>query len=73
MDNTARAIAKAATWQGLGLFAMSLIGYVFTGSFGAGGSIAVTAAAISFVAYIVHERIWSSVRWGREPAGRGEG
>lgn len=65
METHARTLAKAATWQLLGLLAMTLIGYAFTGSIGAGGALALASTACGTVTYVVHERAWARVRWGR--------
>ncbi|WP_187428159.1 hypothetical protein ROLI_002900 [Roseobacter fucihabitans] len=65
MDSTIRLITKATTWQVLGLFSMMLIGYLVTGSVAAGGGIALAGAITGFVAYFIHELIWSKIAWGR--------
>lgn len=67
METPARSLAKAVTWQLLGLVVMTLIGYLITGSLGAGGAIAVAGTASGFVSYIAHERIWARIPWGRRP------
>ena len=67
MDTPKRTIAKALCWQALGLAAMLLIGYAYTGSFSQGGAIALTGMASGFVTYFLHERAWAKVRWGRRP------
>ncbi|MEO1016669.1 MAG: DUF2061 domain-containing protein [Pseudomonadota bacterium] len=61
MNNSRRIIAKAITWQIVGLTMMTLIGYVFTGSFQAGGALAIASTAIGFVSYILHEKAWNAV------------
>jgi len=66
MDRPRRTFAKAATWQALGLLTMTVIGYVITGSVGAGGSIAAAGAGVGAVCYVIHERVWARVRWGRD-------
>ena len=71
MDTTVRTVAKAVTWQVSGLAAMTLIAYLLTGSIEAGGSIALTSTLCGFVAFFVHEKLWSWVRWGRVAAGPG--
>jgi len=58
MSPKTRILAKAITWQLSGLIVMSVIGYVHTGSWSAGGGIAITAALVSFVTYAVHEWLW---------------
>nr|WP_321458240.1 DUF2061 domain-containing protein [uncultured Cohaesibacter sp.] len=65
MDSKTRTIAKAASWQVLGLFSMTLVGYFFTHSVAASGGIAITSALTSFVFYCGHERAWSHIRWGQ--------
>ena len=65
MDTKTRTIAKAISWQILGLFSMTLVGYIFTRSFTASGGIALASALTSFVFYCIHERAWSRVDWGR--------
>lgn len=64
MDSKTRLLTKAVTWQVAGLFSMSLIGYFFTGSVAAGGGIALAGAVTGFVAYFVHELVWSKIAWG---------
>ncbi len=65
MDTRTRTIAKALSWQLLGLVSMTLVGLLFTGSLTASGGIAVSSALISFLFYCLHERLWSQVPWGR--------
>jgi uncharacterized membrane protein len=64
MDSKVRLLTKAATWQVAGLFSMTLIGFIFTGSVVAGSGIAITGSLVGFVAYFVHELVWSKVAWG---------
>lgn len=66
MDRPQRTVVKAITWQALGLLTMTAIGYAVTGSVSAGGSIAVVGAAAGVVCYVLHERIWARIRWGRD-------
>ncbi len=65
MESTTRSLIKAICWQLLGLTSMSLVGFAMTGSFAVGGAIAVINTAIGFVCYVVYERLWARVRWGR--------
>ncbi|MCE7028254.1 DUF2061 domain-containing protein [Jiella avicenniae] len=68
MESKKRSLAKAVSWQLVGLVSMAILGDVFTGSFFAGGELALTSCAFGFVAYILHERVWAGVRWGLEKA-----
>ncbi len=70
-DTPMRSIVKAATWQGLGLVVMTFISWAVTGSVTAGGAIALLGMAVGLVTYVLHERLWARVRWGRMPGGEG--
>lgn len=65
MDTTARTIAKAVSWQLLGIVTMAALSYPHTGSLIAALSLAASASASGFVFFLVHERLWNAVRWGR--------
>ncbi|MFT6676154.1 MAG: putative membrane protein [Sulfitobacter sp.] len=65
MELKKRTIAKALTWQIIGLIMMTLIGYVSTGSIAAAGGIVIASFSSGTVTYFLHERIWARVNWGR--------
>jgi uncharacterized membrane protein len=65
METRIRSIVKALIWQVIGLSVMVVVGLVVTGSLAAGGAMAVTNAALGFVTYLVYERVWARIRWGR--------
>ncbi|MCI4664219.1 MAG: DUF2061 domain-containing protein [Neomegalonema sp.] len=65
MDSRARTLAKAISWQLLGLATTTLIAWIATGSLAASFGTAAGAAAAGFVCYFLHERAWAAVRWGR--------
>jgi len=69
MDSTIRLFTKAVTWQVAGFFSMMLIGFLFTGSFAAGGGIAFVGSVAGFASYFVHEIAWSKVAWGKGTMG----
>jgi uncharacterized membrane protein len=66
MDTAARILTKALTWQALGLISMTGIGYLFTGSFAAGGRIALVTTTLGFISYFLHELAWRNIGWGRQ-------
>ncbi|TFF21669.1 DUF2061 domain-containing protein [Jiella endophytica] len=68
MESKKRSLAKAISWQVVGLFSMAILGDIFTGSFFAGGELALTSCGFGFVAYILHERVWAAVHWGLKAA-----
>ena len=65
MDSKIRLLTKAVTWQVAGFITMALIGFVFTGSVAASSGIAFAGSIAGFLAYFVHELLWSKISWGR--------
>ncbi len=65
MDSTKRTWIKAVFWQALGMVSMVIVGFLFTGSLRAGGLMAVVNAAIGLTSYVMYERLWARIRWGR--------
>ena len=65
MDSTQRTIGKAISWQLLGLIVMTLLSYYFTGSVSDDISLSVTSMLSGVVFYIIHEKIWQRIQWGK--------
>jgi len=65
MDSSKRTWLKAACWQVLGLICMVAVGYGFTGSMRVGGTMALVNAALGLIAYVIYERFWARIGWGR--------
>jgi uncharacterized membrane protein len=70
METPLRSLAKAVTWQALGLVTMTAITFALTGSLATGGAVALVSAITGAVFYILHERLWARVRWGLAEAQR---
>lgn len=65
METTQRSWVKAVLWNVLGLLTMSAVGLAMTGSAVVGGAMAAINTAIGFTLYILYERIWARIGWGR--------
>ena len=65
MDTRARTWVKAVLWNVIGLAVMTLVGFVLTGSATVGGTMALINTTIGLTTYVIYERIWSRVQWGR--------
>ncbi|MEM0937245.1 MAG: DUF2061 domain-containing protein [Pseudomonadota bacterium] len=65
METRARSIVKCLTWQISGLVVMTVITYGLTGSIATGGAVALAGTLVGSVTYVLHERVWDRVRWGR--------
>ena len=66
METRMRSIVKAVIWQVIGLSVMVIVGLAITGSLAAGGAMAVINSALGFVTYLIYERVWARIRWGRQ-------
>jgi uncharacterized membrane protein len=69
METPKRSLAKAIVWQVLGLISMTLIGWIVTGSAALAGGLALMNMSVGFVAYLLHERAWAHIPWGKVSVG----
>lgn len=65
METRRRSLVKAVVWNVIGLMMMTLVGFVATGSAAVGGKLAVINTGIGLCTYILYERVWAGIRWGR--------
>ena len=65
METRRRTLVKAVLWNIMGLIVMSLVGYAATGSLAFGGKLAVVNTLIGLCTYLIYERIWTKISWGR--------
>ncbi len=69
METRKRSLVKALVWNAIGLASMTLVGVAATGSASLGGTMALINAALGFGSYLVYERIWTRITWGRANVG----
>lgn len=65
METRTRSVVKAVLWTLIGLLVMTGVGLVATGSVALGGTMALVNSALGLVTYLIYERLWAHVRWGR--------
>ena len=65
MESTARSIAKAISWRIAGTASTFIVTYLVLGDITISGTIAFVQLVLNTLLYIVHERIWNRVTWGR--------
>ena len=65
METRRRTLVKAVLWNLIGLSVMGVVGLVMTGSALVGGTMALVNTAIGLTTYVVYERIWARIGWGR--------
>lgn len=49
----------------MGLAIMTMVGLLATGSAAVGGALALVNTAIGLTMYVIYERIWANISWGR--------
>ncbi|MGR3616548.1 MAG: DUF2061 domain-containing protein [Paracoccaceae bacterium] len=65
MDTRRRSLLKAVIWNFIGLISMAIVGFLATGSFAVGVLMALVNSALGFSLYLVYERVWAGIGWGR--------
>ncbi|MCA0927260.1 DUF2061 domain-containing protein [Ruegeria profundi] len=65
METRRRSVVKAVLWNAMGLVVMTLVGLVATGSAAVGGTLAIVNTAIGLTLYVLYERVWAGITWGR--------
>ncbi|WP_170338305.1 DUF2061 domain-containing protein [Ruegeria arenilitoris] len=65
METRRRSVVKAIIWNAMGLAVMTVVGLFATGSVAIGGALAVVNTAIGLTLYVIYERIWAGISWGR--------
>ena len=64
-ETHARSVLKAVSWRALGTLDTFGISWFLTGKVQIAGSIAGLEIITKVAWYYLHERIWSSIGWGR--------
>ncbi|WP_120632946.1 DUF2061 domain-containing protein [Ruegeria sp. EL01] len=65
METRRRSVVKAVVWNAMGLAVMTAVGLIATGSAAVGGAVALVNTAIGLTMYVVYERVWAGISWGR--------
>jgi uncharacterized membrane protein len=65
MERKERIFAKALTWQLCGLIMMAVLGFIMTGSWRSAGGLSLASAGLGLISYVIHEKLWAGVSWGR--------
>ena len=65
METNKRSIVKTITWRITGSTATFLIAYLLTDNLVVSSVIGVTQIVTNTILYYMHERLWNSIKWGR--------
>lgn len=66
METGTRSLVKTIVWRVIATLTTWAVVYMFTGTIAGSLKITLVAAALSMLAYYIHERIWNAVKWGRK-------
>jgi uncharacterized membrane protein len=66
IESTRRSIFKTVSWRITGSSATFAISYAVLGDFSISGTIAIIQLTFNTLLYYVHERLWNSIKWGRD-------
>ncbi len=65
METRQRSVVKAIVWNVMGLVTMTMVGLFATGSATVSGVVALVNTAIGLTMYLIYERVWAGISWGR--------
>ena len=68
-DGYRRSLAKAVSWQICGILSTMLLAGLFMEDVQMAGGFALLSAVQGLVFYVLHERLWDRMPFGRGPAG----
>jgi uncharacterized membrane protein len=65
-DTRKRSIIKSITWRIICIIVSIIIAFFLTGKIDIAIAIGTTYNAITMVLYYFHERLWNTLKWGKE-------
>lgn len=66
--NRIRSLSKSISWRVAGTIDTTIIAFFYSGNIEKAATIGLAELGTKMVLYYLHERIWSSIKWGREAA-----
>lgn len=65
-DRLSRSFLKSVSWRVIGTLDTIIISYFITGELSFALSIGGIELVTKMLLYVVHERLWNNVKWGRK-------
>ncbi len=65
-ERWSRSLLKSISWRIIGTLDTIVISYVITGELAFALSIGGVELITKMVLYVVHERLWNNVKWGKK-------
>lgn len=61
-----RSITKAIIWRLLGFLFTIILAFIITDDFDISLSIGITEAIVKTTFYVIYERVWDGIKWGKK-------
>jgi len=65
-DHFSRSLLKSVSWRIIGTLDTIVISYIITGKLAFALSIGGIELVTKMILYVVHERVWNKIKWGRK-------
>lgn len=65
-ENATRSIVKSISWRLVGTIDTIIISWIITGQVALALSIGTIELVTKMVLYFFHERIWNTIKWGKQ-------
>jgi len=63
-EKVSRSIAKSVSWRIIGTLDTIFISWIVTGTISVALSIGLVELVTKMTLYVIHERIWNTIKWG---------
>lgn len=65
-ERLSRSFVKSVSWRAIGTIDTIIISYFITGELSFALSIGGIELVTKMILYVIHERIWNTVKWGKK-------
>lgn len=65
-EQLSRSFVKSISWRAIGTLDTIIISYFITGELSFALSIGGIELVTKMILYVIHERIWNTVKWGKK-------
>lgn len=65
-ERFSRSLLKSVSWRIIGTIDTIIISYLITGKLAFALSIGGIELVTKMILYVVHERVWNKIKWGRK-------
>ena len=65
-ERLSRSFVKSVSWRAIGTIDTIIISYFITGELSFALSIGGIELVTKMILYVIHERVWNTVKWGKK-------